>query len=163
MGGEATALDGRRLRLHVRGAVQGVGFRPYVYGLATRYRLGGFVANDPHGVIIEVEGERASDFVAALPLEKPPLARIDEISVHPVGAMASEEFCIRASKQGRVSTRIVADAATCKVAEAESVGNLKRVWTGKGRTLDWRADVFSGDYFLRRAVEVKNVWVPYGD
>ncbi|WP_271552825.1 acylphosphatase, partial [Bradyrhizobium sp. CCBAU 45394] len=71
MGGEATALDGRRLRLHVRGAVQGVGFRPYVYGLATRYRLGGFVANDPHGVIIEVEGERASDFVAALPLEKP--------------------------------------------------------------------------------------------
>ncbi|WP_194392662.1 carbamoyltransferase HypF [Bradyrhizobium sp. CCBAU 51765] len=114
MGGAATARDGRRLRLHVRGAVQGVGFRPYVYGLATRYRLGGFVANDSHGVVIEVEGERASDFVAALPLEKPPLARIDEISVQPVGAVASAEFCIRASEQGRVSTRIVADAATCK-------------------------------------------------
>ncbi|TAI62372.1 carbamoyltransferase HypF, partial [Bradyrhizobium sp. Leo170] len=114
MGGEAVTLDGRRLRLHVRGAVQGVGFRPYVYGLATRYRLGGFVANDSHGVVIEVEGERASDFVAALPLEKPPLARIDEISVQPVGAVASAEFCIRASEQGRVSTRIVADAATCK-------------------------------------------------
>ncbi|WP_167406954.1 carbamoyltransferase HypF [Bradyrhizobium forestalis] len=114
MGGKATALDGRRLRLHVRGAVQGVGFRPYVYGLATRYRLGGFVANDPHGVIIEVEGERASDFVAALPREKPPLARIDEISVQPVGAVETAEFCIRASEQGRVSTRIVADAATCK-------------------------------------------------
>lgn len=113
MGGEATARDGRRLRLHVRGAVQGVGFRPYVYGLATRYRLGGFVANDSHGVVIEVEGERASDFVAALPLEKPPLARIDEISVQPVGAVASEGFYIRASDQGRVSTRIVADAATC--------------------------------------------------
>lgn len=113
MGGKAIALDGRRLRLHVRGAVQGVGFRPYVYGLATRYRLGGFVANDPHGVVIEVEGERTSDFVAALPREKPPLARIDEISVQPVGAIASEEFCIRASEQGRVSTRIVADAATC--------------------------------------------------
>ncbi|MDA9503772.1 carbamoyltransferase [Bradyrhizobium sp. CCBAU 11386] len=113
MGGEATALDGRRLRLHVRGAVQGVGFRPYVYGLATRYRLDGFVANDPHGVVIEVQGERASDFVAALPREKPPLARIDEISVQPVGAMASEQFCIRTSEQGRVSTRIVADAATC--------------------------------------------------
>ena len=113
MGGEATALEGRRLRLHVRGAVQGVGFRPYVYGLATRYRLGGFVANDPDGVVIEVEGERASDFVAALPLEKPPLARIDAISVQPVGAVASEAFHIRASEQGRVSTRIVADAATC--------------------------------------------------
>jgi hydrogenase maturation protein HypF len=113
MGGEATARDGRRLRLHVRGAVQGVGFRPYVYGLATRYRLGGFVANDPHGVVIEVEGDRASDFVMALPLETPPLARIDEISVQPVGAVASEEFCICTSEQGRVSTRIVADAATC--------------------------------------------------
>lgn len=114
MGGEATARDGRRLRLHVRGAVQGVGFRPYVYGLATRYRLGGFVANDSHGVVIEVEGERASDFVAALPLEKPPLARIDEISVQPVGAVASDGFYIRGSEQGRVSTRIVADAATCE-------------------------------------------------
>ncbi|WP_025038698.1 carbamoyltransferase HypF [Bradyrhizobium sp. DOA9] len=109
-----TSAEVRRLRLHVRGAVQGVGFRPYVYGLATRYRLGGFVANDPHGVVIEVEGERAAEFITALPLEKPPLARIDDISVHAVGTLASERFCIRASEQGRVSTRIVADAATCK-------------------------------------------------
>ncbi|TFV75638.1 carbamoyltransferase HypF [Bradyrhizobium frederickii] len=114
MDGGTRAPEVRRLRLHVRGAVQGVGFRPYVYGLATRYRLGGFVANDPHGVVIEIEGERAADFITALPLEKPPLARIDDISVHPVGAVASEGFCIRASEQGRVSTRIVADAATCK-------------------------------------------------
>jgi len=113
MGGEVTAREGKRLRLHVRGAVQGVGFRPYVYGLATRYRLGGFVANDPQGVVIEVEGERAADFVTALPLEKPPLARIDEISVQQVSAVASEGFCIRASRQGRISTRVVADAATC--------------------------------------------------
>lgn len=85
MSGEAMARDRRRLRLHVRGAVQGVGFRPYVYGLAARYRLGGFVANDPDGVVIEVEGDRAADFVHALPLEKPPLARIDQISVQLVG------------------------------------------------------------------------------
>ena len=113
MGGEATLREGKRLRLRVRGAVQGVGFRPYVYGLATRYRLGGFVANDSHGVVIEVEGERASDFVTALLLEKPPLARIDEISVQRIGPGAADEFCIRASEQGRVSTRIVADAAIC--------------------------------------------------
>lgn len=110
---ETTAQVGRRLRLHVRGAVQGVGFRPYVYGLAAHYRLGGFVANDPHGVVIEVEGERTSDFVTALPLEKPPLARIDEISIQSIGAVASDQFCIRASEHGKVSTRIVADAATC--------------------------------------------------
>ncbi|MCP3460490.1 carbamoyltransferase HypF [Bradyrhizobium sp. CCGUVB23] len=113
MRGETTAQNGQRLRLHVRGAVQGVGFRPYVYGLAARYRLGGFVANDPHGVVIEVEGERMSDFVAALPLEKPPLARIDEISIQSIAAVLSDEFCIRASEQGKVSTRIVADAAIC--------------------------------------------------
>ncbi len=109
----AIAQEAIRLRLHVRGAVQGVGFRPYVYGLATRYRLAGFVANDPHGVVIEIEGERTSDFVTALPREKPPLARIDHISVQEIGSVAGGEFCIRASQQGRVSTRIVADAATC--------------------------------------------------
>lgn len=112
--GEATAQNRQRLRLHVRGAVQGVGFRPYIYGLAARYGLGGFVANDPHGVVIEVEGERTSDFLAALPSERPPLARIDEISVQSIGSVLSDEFCIRASEQGKVSTRIVADAATCQ-------------------------------------------------
>lgn len=113
MSGEAMAREKTRLRLHVSGAVQGVGFRPYVYGLATRYRLGGFVANDPQGVVIEIEGDRTSDFVRALPLERPPLARIDRISVQQVGSVAGDGFCIRASEQGRVSTRIVADAATC--------------------------------------------------
>jgi aldehyde dehydrogenase (NAD+) len=56
---------------------------------------------------------------------------------------------------------IVAAAEICAKAEAESVGNLKRVWTGHGRNLDWWAA--PGEAFLRRAVEVKNVWVPYGD
>ena len=64
VGGPARATEATRLRLRVRGAVQGVGFRPYVYGLATRLSLTGFVANDPHGVVIEIEGERTSDFVA---------------------------------------------------------------------------------------------------
>ena len=58
---------------------------------------------------------------------------------------------------------IIADADLCRMAESESVGNLKRVWTGRGRTLDWYADAAAGEGFLRRAVEVKNVWVPYGD
>ncbi|MGQ0682323.1 carbamoyltransferase HypF [Bradyrhizobium sp.] len=114
MTGQAMASDGTRLRVHVRGAVQGVGFRPYVYGLATRYRLAGFVANDPQGVIIEIEGEKASDFVTALPLEKPPLARIDQILVQKIGTIEGGEFKIRASEQGRISTRIAADAATCR-------------------------------------------------
>ncbi|MEJ6783331.1 aldehyde dehydrogenase family protein, partial [Aminobacter sp. Piv2-1] len=56
---------------------------------------------------------------------------------------------------------VVAEADICAHAEAESVGNLKRVWTGHGRSLDWQTA--QGDAFLRRATEVKNVWVPYGD
>lgn len=55
---------------------------------------------------------------------------------------------------------VVADAETCVKAEAESVGNLKRVWTSS-RSLDWAA--VPTEFLLRRAIEVKNVWVPYGD
>ena len=58
---------------------------------------------------------------------------------------------------------VVAAAETCKAAEAESVGNLKRVWTSNGMAVDWQAESGSTHAFLRQAVEVKNVWVPYGD
>lgn len=119
MSGALQAQQRTRLRLHVRGAVQGVGFRPYVYGLATRYRLGGFVANDPNGVVIEVEGDRAADFVAALPGQTPPLARIDDISVEQVALVESAAFHIRESGQGRAATRIAPDAATCPQCLAE--------------------------------------------
>ncbi|MGY4303257.1 hydrogenase maturation protein HypF [Bradyrhizobium sp. USDA 4369] len=117
--GPTLALQHRRLRLRVRGAVQGVGFRPYVHGLARRHHLGGFVANDAQGVVIEVEGEEVACFVAALPRQAPPLARIDDIAVEPVAAQASRDFCISESVGGRVTTRIVPDAATCDQCLAE--------------------------------------------
>ena len=65
-----------RLRLVVRGAVQGVGFRPFVYRLAHERQLRGWVHNSSHGVVIEVEGERAQldDFRVALERERPPRA-----------------------------------------------------------------------------------------
>ncbi len=70
-------------RIHVSGVVQGVGFRPFVYQLATRLRLGGWVANTSAGVDVELEGEQAAldAFVAALTRDKPPLARIDAVEV----------------------------------------------------------------------------------
>ena len=58
---------------------------------------------------------------------------------------------------------VVADGDTCRIAELESTGNLKRVWTNGGRAIDWRAPEAEGPAFLRRAVEVKNIWIPYGD
>ncbi|MDD1521679.1 MULTISPECIES: carbamoyltransferase HypF [Bradyrhizobium] len=110
----AATRDGTRLRVIVSGAVQGVGFRPYVYGLAIRYGLAGFVINGAEGVIIEVEGHRALEFVATLPLEAPPLARIVDIFVRETAALSEKGFSIGTSEAGKSSTQIVADAAVCQ-------------------------------------------------
>ncbi|UCD97584.1 MAG: carbamoyltransferase HypF [Chloroflexota bacterium] len=70
-------------RIHITGIVQGVGFRPFVYGLATRLALNGWVRNTSAGVDIEVDGsqEDLESFIAALRLEAPPLSRIDSFQV----------------------------------------------------------------------------------
>ncbi|RXH38141.1 carbamoyltransferase [Bradyrhizobium nanningense] len=110
----AAASSEMRLRVRVSGAVQGVGFRPYVYGLAMRYGLAGFVTNGPDGVIIEVEGHRVSEFVATLPLEAPPLSRIEDICVREIAALAAKDFSIGTSEVGRLTTQMVADTAVCQ-------------------------------------------------
>lgn len=103
----------QRLRLRVRGCVQGVGFRPFAYTLARRLRLSGFVLNDNAGVLIEIEGGAAERFVEALRGEAPPLARIDFVEVQELPPAGGETFEIRESLGGRAATRIGADAATC--------------------------------------------------
>ena len=70
-----------RLRVRVRGAVQGVGFRPFVHRLAIRFGLSGFVLNDAEGVLAEIEGSDLSGFLAALQHEHPARARIDTVTV----------------------------------------------------------------------------------
>jgi hydrogenase maturation protein HypF len=71
------------LRVHITGIVQGVGFRPFVYNLATRHNLKGWVKNTSAGVDIEVDGdeEALNLFLQQLRDEAPPLSRIDEFSV----------------------------------------------------------------------------------
>ncbi len=106
----------RREELQVRGVVQGVGFRPFVYRLALQEGLSGFIGNDTDGVIIEVEGpsERIAAFRARLTAEAPPLSRIDSIIAHGLSPKQEKEFRIVASAvHGQVSTGIPADAATC--------------------------------------------------
>jgi hydrogenase maturation protein HypF len=78
-------------RIHITGVVQGVGFRPFVYGLATRYGLRGWVCNTSAGVDIEVDGapDVLAQFVADLSTQAPPLAHIDSIEVT---AIASNGF-----------------------------------------------------------------------
>jgi hydrogenase maturation protein HypF len=103
-----------RLRLRVRGAVQGVGFRPFVHGLAARYGLSGFVLNDAEGVLAEIEGSALDGFLKALRQERPPLARIDRVEVMPIPREGQEGFSIRDSiGVGAARTRIVPDAAPC--------------------------------------------------
>ncbi len=107
------SMPPRRLRLRVRGVVQGVGFRPFAFGLARRYGLSGFVLNDSEGVLIEVQGASVEDFRTALRAEAPALARIDAVEVEerPLGHDA--DFVIAESRGGKAATRIGADAATC--------------------------------------------------
>ncbi|MDR3465129.1 MAG: carbamoyltransferase HypF [Xanthobacteraceae bacterium] len=103
----------QRLRIRVRGTVQGVGFRPYVYGLARTLDLGGFVSNDAEGVLIEIEGPRAPEFLHALPRQAPPRARIDAVESEAALPTGERDFTIAASTGGRMTTRIGADSATC--------------------------------------------------
>jgi hydrogenase maturation protein HypF len=106
--------DGR-LRIRVTGAVQGVGFRPFVHALASRWGLSGFVLNDDDGVVAEVEGASLQGFVAALRAEPPPLARIDDVEVTQVPRRGRGDFAILPSvERARSSTRGAPDAATCE-------------------------------------------------
>jgi hydrogenase maturation protein HypF len=87
------------LRVHITGIVQGVGFRPFVYNLATRLELKGWVNNTSAGVDIHIEGEEAdlNSFIEKLTSEKPPLASLDEISVREVQLENYQTFDIQHS------------------------------------------------------------------
>ena len=106
----------RRELLAVRGVVQGVGFRPFVFRLASEENLSGFIGNSTGGVTIEIEGPsaRVEAFRRRLEAEAPPLSRIDSVMVREVPPKGEKGFRIIASEvSGHVSTGIPADAATC--------------------------------------------------
>jgi hydrogenase maturation protein HypF len=94
--------------------VQGVGFRPFVHGLAARFGLAGFVRNDAEGVTLEVEGSRLERFVVALRAELPPLARLDALEIETLAPCGEKAFVIETSRGGPARTRIPADAGTCE-------------------------------------------------
>jgi hydrogenase maturation protein HypF len=105
-----------RLRIRVRGLVQGVGYRPFFYKLAVTALLGGWIGNDSEGVLAEVEGEpqRVQELIARLKTEQPPLARVDEVSCESIAPRMENDFFIHTSIHGgSAHTGIPADAATC--------------------------------------------------
>jgi len=92
-----------RLRVRCRGAVQGVGFRPFVFRLATDLRLGGWVRNGPDGVVIEVEGAPTDvrAFTERLPAELPPLARLEDVAAEALIATGEAEFRVAETEEGQ--------------------------------------------------------------
>ena len=104
-----------RRRFHVEGVVQGVGFRPFVHGLAHRYGLTGFVLNDGHGVVVEAEGPGTAldEFAAALRAESPPLAEVGSVASTRVAAVGDAGFTIVASRGSGGAALIPPDTATC--------------------------------------------------
>ena len=114
-----------RTAVRVEGVVQGVGFRPFVYTLATGLGLTGLVGNDLDGVFVEVEGPLAavSEFLLLLERDAPPLARIERVTTRAITPRRSASFAIAASEAaeppgpggaaGRRRTLVSADTATC--------------------------------------------------
>ncbi len=111
------------VQLRARGVVQGVGFRPFIYRLARRYGLAGWVLNDAQGVLIEARGEAGAvvDFAAAIKREAPPTARVEEvIELHSRGGGEAGGFEIRESADAATITTLISpDLVVCPDCLAE--------------------------------------------
>ncbi len=107
------------VQIRIRGKVQGVGFRPFVWQLAQQLARCGDVCNDGDGVRVRLLGDEAA-FLAALTRCCPPLARIDSVETRPFHwCTLPQDFAIRESGGGSMRTQIVPDAATCPACLAE--------------------------------------------
>jgi hydrogenase maturation protein HypF len=106
-----------RKAIEVAGIVQGVGFRPYIYRLATERNLTGFITNTAAGVSIEVEGPPAvvEDFLVQLPREAPRLARITQVVVSEIPSNHETVFRILPSRVGEERRTLISpDVALCE-------------------------------------------------
>ncbi|WP_328222148.1 carbamoyltransferase HypF [Streptomyces sp. NBC_00310] len=111
-----------RRRVTVRGVVQGVGFRPYLYGLAAELALAGHVTNTPEGVVVEVEGTASAvaRFCDRIAAQAPPLARVESVDHTEMPPAGGTAFTILASRaDGPARTLVSPDSATCADCLAE--------------------------------------------
>ncbi|HXT11913.1 MAG TPA: carbamoyltransferase HypF [Candidatus Angelobacter sp.] len=109
-------MNRRRARIVISGAVQGVGFRPFVYRLANELRLTGWVSNSAEGVLIEIEGpqSRLDEFISKIETDKPALAMVQDVKQSFLELAPYERFEIRDSEhQGARTALILPDIATC--------------------------------------------------
>jgi len=120
----ASQLSKKRVRVNIKGRVQGVGFRPAVYRLANQLGLSGIVYNDTKGVTIELQGqqEQIAEFLARLQSDdRPALAEIKSCRTVDIAVIEQEDkFTIKASdSQGSALSQVTADIATCRDCLAE--------------------------------------------
>ena len=109
-------MNVQRLKVSVRGVVQGVGFRPFIYRLATELGLNGWVLNSAQGVFIEVEGVRdvLRQFLLRIDKEKPVRASIQSLESSFLDAVGYDRFEISHSEQiGPKTVLVLPDIATC--------------------------------------------------
>ena len=107
------------IELRIKGKVQGVGFRPFVWLLANQYGLNGDVNNDGQGVLIRFVSPPADaleQFLSDLQNKLPPLAQITDVTQRTIDwpdAATVTSFTIRESENNQMDTQIIPDAATC--------------------------------------------------
>jgi len=112
-----------RVRLLLKGAVQGMGFRPFIHRLALSLDLKGFVRNSPEGLIVEMEGEEKNlqKGIEKLKNSPPPFAIIESLSLTYLAPLGYEDFSIEKSEEGEVNTLFpLPDIATCELCLEET-------------------------------------------
>jgi len=112
-----------RFKIEVKGTIQGVGFRPFIYNLAKKYNIFGYILNNSNGVLIEIETLKSNfnTFIEDIKLKKPHLAIIDSINITEIKELENfEEFEIKKSKSFKNITAIMPiDSGICKDCENE--------------------------------------------
>lgn len=125
----SAAVSRRRLRICVRGVVQGVGFRPFVYTSAAALALTGSVRNDSAGAVIEVEGDTGdlADFMARLTDSAPPLAVIESIETQDLPVVGGTGFVIADTSHSDGGRTLASpDVAMCADCAAEQRDPVNR-------------------------------------
>ncbi len=117
-------------RIRVRGQVQGVGFRPFVYRLAQELDLAGWVRNDGEGVDIEAQGaaDAVEALIARLETDAPPLASVTAVEAADAPLSDAHRFEIKVSLHGTAITSVTPDSATCSDCLAELFDPANRRW-----------------------------------
>lgn len=115
-----------RTKILVKGIVQGVGFRPFIYNLAKSLDLKGYVINSSRGVTVEIEGENSPAFIDRLPKEAPPLSQIMSIDVIPMRYHGYKDFQIMESEDEGSFTLISSDVSICGDCLREMLDNNDR-------------------------------------